>query len=59
MLKKVNDSGLKLLNSSGIRVFTDYVTTVRGGHKDSQSVIDKELEYAQPEPHKWLGAISI
>ena len=55
MLKKVNDSGLKLLNSSGIRVFTDYVTTVRGGHTDSQSVIDKELEYAQLEPYKWLG----
>ena len=55
MIKKVNASGLKLLNSSGIRVFTDYVTTMRGGHTDSQSVIDKELEYSQLEPYKWLG----
>ena len=55
MIEKVNASGLKLLNSSGIRVFTDYVTTMRGGHTDSQSVIDKELEYSQLEPYKWLG----
>lgn len=55
MIEKVNASGLKLLNSSGIRVFTDYVTTMRGGHTDSQSVIDKELEYSLLEPYKWLG----
>lgn len=41
--------------SSGIRVFNDYVTTVRGGHEDPQSVIEMELKHSLIEPYKWLG----
>ena len=47
--------GLKLAKSSGLRVFHDYVTTVRGGHEHPQAVIDAELVYSQIEPFKWLG----
>ncbi|MDC0173197.1 methyltransferase domain-containing protein [Gammaproteobacteria bacterium] len=47
--------GLKLIKSSGIRVFHDYVSTVRGGHENPQAVIDAELVYSQIEPFKWLG----
>lgn len=46
---------LKLVKSSGLRVFHDYVTTVRGGHTNPQAVIDAELVYSQIEPFKWLG----
>lgn len=48
-------SELSLCWSSGIRVFHDYVTTVRGGHEDPQSVIEMELKHSLIEPYKWLG----
>ena len=48
-------SDLTLCWSSGIRVFHDYVTTVRGGHEDPQSVVDMELKHSLIEPYKWLG----
>jgi S-adenosylmethionine-dependent methyltransferase len=48
-------SQLTLRASSGIRVFHDYVTTLRGGHENSDSVIAMELKYSVQEPYKWLG----
>ncbi len=48
-------AGLSLQESSGIRVFHDYVTTQRGGHEDPQAVLDMELRYSSEEPFKWLG----
>ena len=53
--KWLEASELDLCCSSGIRVFHDYVTTVRGGHEDPQSVIDMELKHSLIEPYKWLG----
>ena len=46
---------LRLIKSSGIRVFHDYVTTVRGGHTNPQAVIATELVHSEIEPFKWLG----
>jgi len=48
-------SGLQTDYSSGIRVFHDYVTTLRGGHMDAAAVIDMELRHSRKEPFKWLG----
>jgi S-adenosylmethionine-dependent methyltransferase len=55
MLTSIRDAGLQIQQSSGIRVFYDYITSVRGGHADSQSVVDMELKYSQQAPYKWLG----
>ena len=51
----LNEAGLQLVASSGIRVFHDYVITRSGGHQDGQAVIAKELAYSTQEPFKWLG----
>ena len=48
-------AGLSLCASSGIRVFHDYVTTLRGGHADPSSILKMELKYSTKEPFKWLG----
>ncbi|MDE0764155.1 MAG: methyltransferase domain-containing protein [Cellvibrionales bacterium] len=48
-------AGLSLCSSSGIRVFHDYVTTLRGGHADPSSILKMELKYSTKEPFKWLG----
>lgn len=48
-------AGLSLCGSSGIRVFHDYVTTLRGGHRDPSSILEMELKYSTREPFKWLG----
>jgi S-adenosylmethionine-dependent methyltransferase len=48
-------SQLRLRASSGVRVFHDYVTTLRGGHEDPASVIAMELKHSVLEPYKWLG----
>ncbi len=46
---------LEIKQISGIRVFHDYVTTVRGGHENPQAVLQQELAFSQLEPFKWLG----
>ena len=51
----LDTADLLLCRSSGIRVFHDYVTTVRGGHNDPYSVLQMELKYSSLEPYKWLG----
>lgn len=51
----VTNVGLCVVKSSGIRVFHDYVTTRRGGHVNDEAVINKELEYSEVDPYKWLG----
>jgi S-adenosylmethionine-dependent methyltransferase len=51
----LSKSQLTLRASSGIRVFHDYVTTLRGGHEDPASVIAMELKHSVLEPYKWLG----
>jgi S-adenosylmethionine-dependent methyltransferase len=51
----VADAGLSISQSSGIRVFYDYVSEQRGGHADDQSVIAMELRHSVLEPYKWLG----
>lgn len=40
---------------SGIRVFSDYATQKRGGLLFPEQVIERELQYSQQEPFKWLG----
>ena len=51
----VQQAGLTTEYSSGIRVFHDYITTLRGGHNDASAVIDMELRHSVVEPFKWLG----
>jgi S-adenosylmethionine-dependent methyltransferase len=48
-------NNLELLKSSGIRVFFDYITSLKGGHLNDADLIAKELEYSQVEPFKSLG----
>lgn len=48
-------SGLRVESVRGVRVFHDYVTTVRGGHAVPEDVIKMELKYSQREPYMWLG----
>jgi S-adenosylmethionine-dependent methyltransferase len=45
----------KIVNSSGIRVFSDYVLDKRGGNLSEEDVIKVELEYSSQEPYKNLG----
>ncbi|GAB1270106.1 tRNA uridine 5-oxyacetic acid(34) methyltransferase CmoM [Aurantivibrio infirmus] len=40
---------------SGIRVFQDYVFDVENRSRDSESLIEMELEYSRLEPYKYLG----
>jgi S-adenosylmethionine-dependent methyltransferase len=51
----VANADLSISQSSGIRVFHDYVSEQRGGHAVDQSVIAMELKYSLLEPYKWLG----
>jgi len=51
----IGQLSIKVEHSSGIRVFHDYVTNLRGGHLDDAAVIDMELKYSMLEPYKWLG----
>lgn len=55
MEKWVADAGLHITNNTGIRVFHDYVTTDRGGHRDPASVLEMELKYSLLEPYKAMG----
>ncbi|MCG8426080.1 MAG: methyltransferase domain-containing protein [Chromatiales bacterium] len=49
------DAGLEIVGSSGVRVFNDYVTTLRGGNAVPEAVIEMELDYSRQEPYLWLG----
>lgn len=51
----VDDAGLTVQAASGVRVFHDYVTTLRGGNGVPESVIEMELAYSKREPYLWLG----
>ncbi|MDX2464183.1 MAG: methyltransferase domain-containing protein [Porticoccus sp.] len=51
----LDNAGLSIQATSGVRVFHDYVTTSRGGHGVPESVIEMELMYSQREPFMWLG----
>jgi tRNA 5-carboxymethoxyuridine methyltransferase len=51
----VDDAGLTVQAISGVRVFHDYVTTLRGGNGVPESVIEMELAYSKREPYLWLG----
>jgi tRNA 5-carboxymethoxyuridine methyltransferase len=51
----VDDAGLTVQATSGVRVFHDYVTTLRGGNGVPASVIEMELVYSKREPYRWLG----
>ena len=51
----VEEVGMKVKSRTGIRVFHDYVTTLRGGHAVPEDVIQMELKYSQREPYLWLG----
>ena len=41
--------------SSGLRVFSDYVTHKRGGNEHPEEIIRMELRYSEQEPYKWMG----
>lgn len=49
------EEGLDILDTSGIRVFHDYVTTQRGGNAVPEAVVEMELRYSRQEPYLWLG----
>jgi len=51
----VDDAELTVQATSGVRVFHDYVTTLRGGNGVPESVVEMELVYSQREPYMWLG----
>ena len=51
----IADAGLHITSNTGIRVFHDYVTTERGGHRNAASVIEMELRYSLLEPYKAMG----
>lgn len=44
-----------IYQTSGLRVFCDYVPIKRGGLLDEQAVLEMELKYSREEPFKWLG----
>ena len=46
---------MNFLQSSGIRVFFDYIASLKGGHLNDVELISKELEYSEIEPFKSLG----
>ena len=48
-------NNLEILKSSGIRVFFDYISSLRGGHLNDVDLISKELEFSEVEPFKSLG----
>lgn len=47
--------GFSIKCTSGIRVFTDYAPTVRGGLEKDDDVYRMELKYSQQEPYKWMA----
>lgn len=51
----LTEERLEILDTSGIRVFHDYVTTQRGGNAVPEDVIKMELQYSKLEPYIWLG----
>ena len=51
----INDHHYQILHTSGLRVFHDYSPLKRGGHTNSQAVIDMEVAYSGQDPYKWLG----
>ncbi|WP_461520920.1 methyltransferase domain-containing protein [Porticoccus sp.] len=55
VLEWVEAQKLAVLGTSGIRVFSDYVTTQRGGNAVPESVVEMELAYSRREPYLWLG----
>ncbi|WP_461481305.1 methyltransferase domain-containing protein [Porticoccus sp.] len=55
VLDWVEEQKLAVLGTSGIRVFSDYVTTQRGGNGVPESVVEMELAYSRREPYLWLG----
>ena len=48
-------SGFTIESESGLRVFSDYVTTRSGGNMLPDQVLAMELRYATQEPYKWMG----
>lgn len=51
----VSAQGLRVVDQSGVRVFSDYVSTSRGGNAIPEEVLKMELAYAKQEPFLWLG----
>ncbi|MBQ45488.1 MAG: SAM-dependent methyltransferase [Porticoccaceae bacterium] len=51
----IKANNLEILKSSGIRVFFDYIASLKGGHLNDVELISKELEYSEIEPFKSLG----
>jgi S-adenosylmethionine-dependent methyltransferase len=48
-------SGFKIRQESGLRVFSDYVQEKRGGNLEPEQVLAMELAYYGQEPYKWMG----
>jgi S-adenosylmethionine-dependent methyltransferase len=48
-------SGFKIRQESGLRVFSDYVQEKRGGNLEPEQVLAMELAYSGQEPYKWMG----
>ena len=51
----IGDHHYQILHTSGLRVFHDYSPLKRGGHTNTQAVIDMEVAYSGQDPYKWLG----
>lgn len=51
----LNHANMNIIAESGIRVFSDYVVFKRGGHENPEAVIEKEQQFSQLEPYKYMG----
>lgn len=51
----LTEQGFAIDKVSGLRVFHDYAPLKRGGHTNSEAVIEMELRYSDQAPYKWLG----
>ncbi|ELA08911.1 methyltransferase [Moraxella macacae 0408225] len=55
VLAWLDEKQYQTLHISGLRVFHDYAPLKRGGHTNTQAVIDMEVLYSGQEPYKWIG----
>ena len=49
------ECNMEIISHTGIRVFSDYVMSKRGGNTLPEEILKMELEYSQREPFKQIG----
>ena len=53
--KWLSDNQFNVLSVSGIRVYSDFVRDKVGGNANPENVFQRELDFSQREPYKWLA----